>query len=281
VIENSKMNGPPSRDEGEGPLFFKTSREKARGLVMVVHGLNTKPSKMGGPDQEGTIVKLFLDAGFHTLRVTLRGHGNSLQSMRTVDSSKWLNDGYNQYRIACDEAQKEGLPLYLAAFSMGALVFEYLMTEAREIPVRFARAVLFAPALAVKVPARSVMWLGCLLKDTAIMKSLSPAPYRAHRGASLAAYRALFELEKAMAAAFSGLNNIETLVFMAPRDEVVSIRGIRSIIRRFGLSKWRIHELFPPGTFSRPCHFIIDAGRVGEKNWQEMTRAVLNHFGAS
>jgi esterase/lipase len=258
--------------------LFKTSRGKAKGLVMLAHGLNTKPSKMGGPDQEGTIAKLFLDAGFHIQRVILRGHGDSLLDMRTVSSSQWIDDGYSQYRAARFEAQREGLPLYLAAFSLGALIFERLMAERTEIPVRFEKAVLFAPALAVKAAARSVLWLRHFLKDTAIVKSLSPAPYRAQRGASLAAYKALFELEKSMASSFSELNNIETLIFIDPRDEVVSIRGIRGIIGRFDLSRWKIHEISPKGAGLRSHHFIIDSRQVGAETWRNMTRVLLNHF---
>jgi hypothetical protein len=224
---------------------------------------------MGTPYSDGTIVKLLLDNGYHAVRVTLPGHSGHISTMKNADAAQWLSSAYIQYGKEVFEAQKDGLPIYLAAFSLGALVFEVLMNEETAIPVRFTGAVLFAPAIATKNISRSVRILNIFGKQM-IINSATPVDYRAQRGASLAAYNAFFELEnKLCVTGFA--NNINTLLIIDPMDELVSLRKIKAA--KYKLSNWKINEI--DNRAARYRHLIIDDKCVGKETWEPISRNLL------
>jgi esterase/lipase len=264
-------------DNAETPRFFKTTHETVKGIAVVVHGLNVKPSKMGTAESNGTLVKLLLDSGYHVVRVTLSGHGASLAEMKTVSASQWLSDAYIQYSKAYVEAQDAALPLYLVGFSLGALVFESLMNEATKTPVRFEKAVLFSPAIAIKDLARATLALNPLLKQSAIINSRSPAGYRAQKGASLAAYNALFELEEKLCDDKFANSNIETVLFIDPDDEFISLRKLRKRIKEAALSQWELVAITNDGAKINPPyhHLIIDRNCTGETTWRSIQSKIL------
>jgi esterase/lipase len=272
----------------EDPQFFRTGREKARGVVVVAHGLNVKPSKMGTPDADGTLVRLLLDTGYHVMRTTLSGHAGPIETMKTVSASRWLADAYSQYRRAETAAYAETptgakrLPLYLVAFSLGALVYECLMNGETETPVIFDAVVLLSPAVAVKNAARSLLLLDPFLKDGSIIASRSPAEYRAQKGASAAAYHALFSLEDQLCEKRFARSNVNTLVFIDPRDEMISARKLRKRIAEYRLSAWEVAELTNSGGNVRPKyhHLIIDSNCVDSETWKFITETLLQRLDA-
>ncbi|WP_162510755.1 alpha/beta fold hydrolase [Treponema endosymbiont of Eucomonympha sp.] len=235
---------------------------------------------MGAPGAEGTLVALLLDSGYHVVRVTLAGHSGSLERMKTVSASRWLSDAYVQYSKAYCEARKAAVPVYLVGFSLGALVFEALMNTETETPVQFEKAVLFSPALALKNTARAAFALTPLLKPTAVIPSKSPAPYRAQKGASLAAYQALFALEDQLCAARFAHSNIETLLFIDPDDELISMSALQKRIAEYELSRWNTVAVTNSGARSAPRyhHLIIDADCAGEETWRQMTARIADFF---
>jgi alpha/beta superfamily hydrolase len=264
-------------ENADAPHFFTTKNENVKGVVIIAHGLNVLPSKMGTPDSEGSLVKLFLDSGCHVFRVALSGHAGSINKMQTVSPSKWLADAYIQYCAAYIAADKQKLPLYLCAFSLGALVFEDLINEETTTPVRFEKAILFAPAIAINASARALLVLDPFMKDSAIINSMSPAEYRAQRGASLAAYKAVFELEKRIKNNNFANNNISTLVFIDGDDEFISMGGIKNHIKRFNLSAWNVFQVSNAGARINPQyhHLIIDNRCVSAETWQAITNNIL------
>jgi esterase/lipase len=264
----------------EDPRFFRTPQPNPQGVVVVAHGLNSKPSKMGSPSAEGTIVKLLLDSGYHVARIALTGHTDSIDDMKSASVSQWLADAYTQYCFAFNAAKAESLPLYLTAFSMGALLYEVLMNEDSGTPVRFEKAVLFSPAVAIRGAAKSVLLLNPVLKDSSVITSLSPASYRAQKGASLGAYKALFNLEERFDDNASVFNNIETLVFIERGDEFISLNELERKISRFDFSQWRIQEVSNNGSKLTPKyrHLIIDSDCVSEDTWGMMSEAVMEHL---
>jgi len=267
--------------DGEAPRFWKTGREAPRGVAVVAHGLNVRPSKMGDPEADGTIVKLLLDAGFDVFRVTLAGHSGPIDGMKTVTAEAWLAGAYGQYCQAAAEAEKAGAPLYLVGFSLGALVYEALMSGAA-FPggsfgkaVRFEKAVLFAPALSIKPVSRTLTRLP-FTSGGSIINSMSPVEYRAQRGASVAAYQAVFQLEDRLrGTAFAGCN-IDTLVFIDPLDEFLSLSGLRQTITGCGLSRWRVVEVSTNGGSLRPRyhHLVIDSRCFTPAAWREIESAL-------
>jgi esterase/lipase len=233
---------------------------------------------MGAPSAEGTLVKLLLDSGYHVYRVTLKGHGGSLEDMQNVTRSDWIYDAYSQYCQAKLLAESERLPLYLLGFSLGALVYEVLMNEETEIPVRFEKAILFSPAVAIKSIAKTVLWLQPFTNDQSIIKSVSPEEYRAQPGASMAAYKIVFDMEESLRSASFGSCNINTIIFIDKNDEMVSARILRERIHQYGLTNWRIYEATNAGAVVRPRyhHLLIDNRCVSASTWQYISGTIAN-----
>jgi hypothetical protein len=263
---------------GEAAVF-RTSRIPVNGVVIAAHGLNIKPSKMGGPADEGTIVKALLDSGYHVVRAGFTGHSGEADSMAAVTEQAWLDDARVCVSAARAEAERveavtqSRCRLYLAGFSLGALVFEVLMNEGAV----FDKAVLFSPAVAIKSLAH-----GVLLLDTAgdgrIVPSRSPVEYRAGAGASIAAYKALFALEKRLESFSFAKNNIPTLVFIEPLDELVSYGKLKRLVTKYGLTNWKLQKVSNRGGRVRPAyhHLIIDDVCLGKESWVAVRRDMLD-----
>jgi esterase/lipase len=262
----------------ELPQYWETPVLIPRGMVMVVHGLNVKPSKMGVPSAEGTLVKLLLDSGYHVYRVTLQGHGGPLGDMQNVTRADWIYDAYFQYCQAKTIAENEELPLYLLGFSLGALVYEVLMNEETETPAQFEKAILFSPAVAIKSAAKIVLWLQPFTNDRSIIKSAGPEEYRAQPGASMAAYKTVFDMEESLCSASFRNCNINTIIFIDPNDEMISARILRERIQQYGLTNWRIYETTNAGAVIRPRyhHLLIDNKCVSASTWRSISGTIVN-----
>jgi esterase/lipase len=258
-------------------IFFETSISPAKGVVLAVHGLNLEPTKMGDDLRDGTIAKLFLDQGYHVYRVTLPGHGSSVSEMRNVKAQDWLDSALEHYHEVARIANENDIPIYLTAFSLGALVYLNLMSNNEEIV--FERAVLFSPAIAVKGIVRAAFRTGSIfLSDQTIITGRSNREYRKHRGASVSANKALFELEDALYKSSFINCNIPTLIFMNPRDELISISKIRSHIEKFNLTNWDIITVSIKGGEIRPKlnHLIIDDKCVSPETWDMIQEEIRN-----
>jgi esterase/lipase len=267
-----------NENKTELPQYWETTISNPRGIVMVAHGLNVKPSKMGAPSVEGTLVKLLLDSGYHVYRVTLKGHGGPLEDMQEVTRSDWIYDAYSQYCQAKILAENERLPLYLLGFSLGALVYEVLMNEEMDIPVQFEKAILFSPAVAIKSTAKTVLWLQPFAKDQSIIKSASPEEYRAQTGASMTAYKTVFDMEESLRSSCFRNCNISTIIFIDKNDEMVSARILRERIHQYELTNWRIYEVTNAGAAIRPRyhHLLIDSRCVSASTWQYISGTIAN-----
>ena len=264
--------------ENELPQYWETAASNPRGIVIVVHGLNVKPSKMGTPSAEGTLVKLLLDSGYHVYRVTLKGHSGPLEDMQSVTRSDWIHDAYYQYCRAKTIAESGQLPLYLLGFSLGALVYEVLMNEETAIPVQFEKIILFSPAVAIKPAAKTVLWLQPFTNDKSIIKSVSPEEYRAQTGASIAAYKIVFSMEESLCAASFKNCNVDTIIFIDKNDEMVSAGLLRKRINQYKLTNWRIYETTNTGAVIRPQyhHLLIDSKCVSPSTWQYISGTILS-----
>ena len=272
------VNSLYAENANELPQYWETTLPYPRGLVMVVHGLNVKPSKMGAPSAEGTLVKLLLDSGYHVYRVTLKGHSGPLDDMQNITRSDWIYDAYTQYCQAKTIAEGERLPLYLLGFSLGALVYEVLMNEETAIPVQFEKAILFSPAVALRPTAKALLLLQPFIDDRTIFTSFNPEEYRAQRGSSMAAYKIVFDMEESLISASFRKCNIDTIIFIDRNDEMVSSGILRERIDQYDLTNWKIYEVTNTGAVIRPQyhHLLIDNKCVSESTWQYISWSILN-----
>jgi esterase/lipase len=267
-----------SNANDELPHYWETIDKNPKGVIVAAHGLNLKPSKMGAPKIEGTLVKFLLDSGYNVYRVTLTGHSGSIENMQNVTESDWLSDAYTQYCEAKVFAERAGVPLYLLGFSLGALVFENLMNDLTATPVQFKKVILFSPAVAIKTMAKSVLILQPFTNDSSIINSISPKEYRAQRGASIGAYKIVFNMEKALCNASFFKNNIDTIIFIDKSDELVSIKTLRNRINQYKLTNWKILEISNDGAVTKPQHhhLLIDNRCVSASTWQYITNSIID-----
>ncbi|GMO42837.1 MAG: hypothetical protein Ta2F_18620 [Termitinemataceae bacterium] len=262
----------------ELPYYWKTNNNNPKGLVVVVHGLNVKPSKMGAPETEGTLIKFLLDAGYNVYRVTLTGHSGPIENMQNVTEADWLSDAYIQYCEARIAAERDNVPLYLLGFSLGALVFEYLMNENTATPVQFKKVILFSPAVAIKTRAKAVLMLQPFTSDSSIINSVSPEEYRAQRGASIGAYKIVFNMEEKLCNRSFLKNNVDTIIFIDKNDEMISIGTLRSRISQYKLTGWNVLEISNNSARINPQyhHLLIDNKCVSPSTWQYITHSIID-----
>jgi esterase/lipase len=267
-----------AENENELPQYWETTISNPKGLVLVAHGLNLKPSKMGTPSEEGTLVKLLLDSGYNVYRITLKGHNGPIEDMQSVTLSDWINNAYFQYCQAKIIADNENLPLYLLGFSLGALVYEVLMNDETAIPVRFEKVILFSPAVAIKSKAKTVLWLKPFTNDRSIIRSASPEEYRVQKGTSIAAYRIVFDMEKLLCSASFNNSNVDTIIFIDKKDEMISIGILRKRMNQYNLTNWSIYEVTNNGAVIRPPyhHLLIDNKCVSVVTWQFISETILD-----
>ena len=250
-------------------------------VALLIHGLNCKPGRMTA------IAEVLVAQGVECLNVSLRGHGdgavpeldpdaadrNRLEAFKRVTRAIWLSEVRAAYDLARRRADDRGVPLILVGFSLGAAVGSDLASGPGS-EVSFAGMILFAPAF-------SVHWYTQLLRCLApfpslTLKSFSPKDYAANRGTPIAAYNALFESIAALRKRRARPLVADALIFIDPRDELVSYRGLRAICAAPGAERWQMVPI--PKTLRNGQrdyhHLIIDEESLGSPLWNEVVRHV-------
>lgn len=246
-----------------------------RGMVLLLHGLNLKPTHMLPLAEE------LRHMGMGVINGALTGHGHHyrkvegvaaadarLATYRTVTLERWLVDVDALYATAAATAEQQGVPLFLVGYSTGALMACTAWAATRTNG--FARMVLFAPALAIHlychIPLLFRRW------PQLLFRSFAPPVYRANRATPVAAYLAVHAAQMCFREEADQRLNVPTQIFIGPRDELISRRGLRRIIREYALTKWQIdvvskREAEPDAAFH---HLIINKAGVGQAEWARM-----------
>jgi hypothetical protein len=101
------------------------------------------------------------------------------------------------------------------------------------------------------------------------LPSFSPEKYRANKKLPIKAYKMLFHYQKFLLANDFNYTNITTLIFIDPKDELVSLDLLQEYIQQFDLYNLRIIEL-SSNMNERQIkyhHLIVDKSTMGEENW--------------
>ena len=262
--------------------WFECGRGPARGVALVIHGLNLNPDRML------PVVGLLTAAGLDVLRLSLRGHGANftrcagmdderarLESFRSASHAVWMAEVRSAGDQARARADRSGLPVHLVGYSLGALLGAALLSTGPA----FERMVLFAPALSLR------RWHSLLMAPFTpfprlVLPSLAGSDFFANPGTPVAAYNVLMEAVRGFEARDGAGLDIPTLVVIGRNDELVSCKGIETLIRSRGLRRWRIHRVRrDPGVPRRtPHHLVIDRASVGPRAWAAIGRAVSAHL---
>jgi pimeloyl-ACP methyl ester carboxylesterase len=263
--------------------FEKAPATDARGVALVVHGLNLNPDRMVN------LIRVLNTNGVGALRLSLTGHGDNfmpvpgldpdearMETFKTVSHRIWSEDFMAAYRKSLQLKHQLKGPLFLVADSYGALLALEVSLNVPE--VRFDRMVLFAPAVSLHKRNSIVRLLSPFPR--LVIPSFSPGFYQANRGTPLAAYAVVFDTLARFQKSIGPKINIATLVFIDPEDELVSFEGLRQLVRKHQLDRWRIHRVTKEKgrAATRIHHLIIDPASVGQSTWNQMARAMLSHL---
>lgn len=235
----------------------------------MIHGLNLKPEKML------LLAHDLEDMGLSVLNVKLSGHYAG-SDWNKVSRSQWLSEIKANYDLVKTEADQNHAPLYLVAYSLGAVLTIDLMEQ--DSSVRFQKAILFSPALEI----HGYTYLLKILNWAPSLKipSLSPKDYRFHNGTSIAAYKALFQSVSAVHRGNVERVKMQTTVIIDPKDELVSFVKLKNFIQDNNLSGWTILPISNQGsTLARSYHHLtVDSAAVGETQWKNILNTIQFSF---
>lgn len=248
--------------------------ESIKAVVIVAHGLNLKPERMS--DWSLALAK----NGAQVFKLSLHGHDNK-EDMSKVTPFIWRSQFDETYKKAHDSAKKYEVPIYFLGFSLGALLALEWLSNNNEANI--SAMALIAPAISTPWYARGSIKLLSILGDSFKLPSRSPKPYRANKGTTIAAYKALFSLKESLENNCYKNSNINTLVLVDPHDELVNSGDIRKTMIKFKLTKWRLTHVDNSFAYKNYGfrHLMVDKNSVGQKQWSSMVDMVLKQFSLS
>jgi alpha-beta hydrolase superfamily lysophospholipase len=273
-----------SEPENSAIRWYK--RETAaslNGVALVIHGLNGRPEKM-----ESIIAELTA-AGIDCLNLSLRGHGENysqldstdsaearLETFKTVSYPLWRAEIYHAYQQVKIKGNRNRTCVFFVGFSMGGLLGVDLF--ASNPYVRFDKMVLFAPAL--KMHNRNYLLKTISPFSELVVPSFAPDAYLANRGTPVAAYNALFEAAEHFEQSLDPQINVPTIIFIDKQDELISASGLKAMIQKQKLNRWKLHPVKKDRTATEieMHHLIIDEASVGEQMWKEIVNTTITHF---
>jgi esterase/lipase len=287
--ENQKGLTPPPDSQAilsneDGVEWIKSIHpDRINGVALVIHGLNLQPDKME------SIIALLTHSGLDVLNLSLRGHGKNYVQKANVDSSRarmetfktvsyelWIKETYRAYGLAGNRSREKQVPLFLIGFSLGGLMGATLFASYPE--VYFDRMVLLTPALYV----HKIYYLAKILSPfpRLVIPSFLIKSYCSNRGTPVAGYNALFEAIEHLKKNITAKLNVPTLILIDTRDELVSYRRLKRIIKHGKLHRWRLHPVKKDttGVKEKMHHLIIDESSIGKDAWNEMRGRILHHL---
>jgi len=274
---------PPASADKSTRWFQGKSKQGARGVALVIHGLNLRPDRMQ------PLIEQLTESGIDVLNLSLSGHGDNfasrdggdsskdrLESFKAVSYEQWISEACAAYRLARTKSHQRKVPLSLVGFSLGGLIGVDLFAT---FPgVRFETMALFAPAL--KIHSRSYILRVLSPFPGLTLPSFSPEGYRANNKTPIAAYNALFKAIDHLEKNASPKINVPTVIFVDEQDEFVSFRRLRTWVEDEKLDLWKFFMLRQEASAKAVNihHLIIDEPSTGKKVWKQMTGALVGHL---
>ncbi|WP_020532762.1 alpha/beta hydrolase [Flexithrix dorotheae] len=232
------------------------------GITLVVHGLNNTSSIMDD------IVRELSENGSEVIQLQLTGHRNNGQSeINKATIKDWLNDLEEAYSTVKNISQNhQNIPVYFVGFSLGALLNLVSMTKNEKM--RYNKILLFAPALSLTLFS-SIVRLLKAFPPGLLLPNITPRPYKANTFTPVRAYQNLLGLINTLNKHDLKNLNIPTKIIVDPKDELVSLKGIKRLKEKNNLSNWQIIPLQQP-FFKKIHHLIVAKQYLSSENWEKL-----------
>ena len=244
----------------------ETSTRPARGTVILVHGLNQRPSSLDPLADEIRAL------GCNTYRITLHGHED--QGDEAFSDAAWEEDLVQAYRSV--DRQLGSRPIYFLGYSLGGLLVTRVLDTHPELTPR--GVILLAPALSLRVLPQSGYLLTLFPPTTLSVPNVAPPRYRRFASTPLFWYRNIFHLYSATRTLHNPqrLASVPTVIVANPRDELVSLSGLHEWLRDNQLAlNWKIRAIRPAGVSpATPEHLIIDQHALGLTEWENLLASI-------
>jgi len=236
-----------------------------KAITLVVHGLNMKPTGMLA------ITQWLNEQGSDVYLVKLSGHHEDSIHIKHITSTLWEEEMLHAYSIAKEAVIKSGVPLFFVGYSLGALLGQALILSLKEDNI-FDKQILIAPATAVRNRSYTLKVFSYIHKRI-MLPSFTPSPYRANNFLPFTAFEVLFRNERKLIEARYETLNIPTLIFIDPKDELISYKKLIDYTRRFELTNYEIVVLDSNLRVRQSLyhHLIVSEETMGKENWEMVT----------
>ena len=254
----------------ESSRWFLAHEHPPKGVFLVVHGLNLRPSAMD------SLAETLAANGYHVHRITLYGHNG--RTAHLFDEKVWLNEVAQSYQEI--RARFPSLPTYVMGYSLGGLT---LVRMLESVPTNeYPRGmVLLAPAISLRGTLDALTALHLPPPITWAFPNLAPQEYRRYDFTPLFWYSNTLALYREIESRndLNRISAIPTLVVLNDADEIVSPQGMSRWIERHKLSpSWRIQMVRPESSkFPLKEHLIIDESSLGAAEWSRL-QLLINDF---
>ncbi len=251
-------------EKSEMNMWFDSLPKQEKGIMLVLHGLNLKPSKMN------SLSHFWSSQGYSVLRGTLSGHFGSEEEMKAVTQLTWRRNVSNLICHAWKRASNANLPLYFLGYSLGAAsMIDTLKSQG--LPNPFEKMILLAPAIRVK-------WYANLTKIVSFFSGKIMIPsgnlkdYRSQNGTATAAYSSLHQIIDTIEAPYTSMN-VPTWIYLDPDDELISKSGLQELVDHKDLNLWSLKLINKSKTSldKNYHHLIIDPPTLGAESFNQMS----------
>ncbi len=264
IAPAEKTNVSPN----EQTRLEETNLSHPRGAIVIAHGLNQRPSSME------PLASFFRAHGYHTLRLTLAGHDTPTNE--PFPSSVWPTQIRSAFQAL--HSRYPHLPVLYLGYSMSGLAAIQAIESASDFSPN--QMILIAPAISLRTIIESARFVRWLPATTLSVRNLAPQAYRRYPRTPLFWYQNVAEMYLHVQSLTSPARarSIPTLLFVNPRDELVSHEGITSWISDNQLSeRWKLSIIRPHTPDPRLAeHLLIDERSLGTESWQKMQQEILS-----
>lgn len=238
--------------------------------ILIVHGLNTLPSKMD------SLGRFFAEKGYHSYRLSLPGHSELLNKNERLNEMKLLTATMlsNFVEDAFNQISKEHEQVTLLGYSLGGLLGANLISAGKITP---HKVIYLAPAIELTNMSQMIQLISWI--PNLSIPSFSEKECRANDETSSEAYVALFDLHEDFHKNLNKNNlNIASLVVVDKNDELVSYTKIKELVVQELLSNWKVRPISKDDSAVYDYHHLVyDRKSLGKNSWEEL-KEMLTKF---